>query len=137
MAPATGSPTTVTLTTWIEPLLLIPPDDQSWPVEETFRLGVRWLATFRATPHVADRAIMFIRRTLGLRNDAAITLVLDVLGDDVRSILRESRYAIAWLQIVLSNPLEGASTAPAGALLDRLAASGDNGAIEVQQALEA
>lgn len=118
-------------------LLLVPPDDARWPVEDTFRLGARWLAAYQATPHVADRAIVFVGRTLGLANDVAIHLVLTVLGDNIEAIRRSSQYVMAWLQAVLSNPPPGEPTARARRLLDRLAAAGDDWALAVQRQLEA
>ncbi len=118
-------------------LLLVPPDGGGWPVEETFRLGARWLAAYQGTPHVADRAIVFVGRTLGLANDLAIHLILTVLGDNIEWIRRSSQYVMAWLQGVLSNPPPGEPTARARRLLDRLAATGDDRALAIQQHLEA
>lgn len=118
-------------------LLLVPPDDSSWPIEETFRLGARWLAAYQGTPHVADRAIVFVGRTLGLANHLAIHFILTVLGDNIEWIRRSSQYVMAWLQAVLSNAPPGEPTARARRLLDRLAAAGDERALAVQQQLEA
>jgi hypothetical protein len=118
-------------------LLLVPPDDGTWHVEETFRLGCRWLAAYQGSPHVADRAIIFLGRILGLANDLAIQLVLDVLGDNIEWIRRSSRYVMVWLQAVLSDAPPGEQAARARRLLDRLAASGDSAALTVQQQLEA
>jgi hypothetical protein len=118
-------------------LLLVPPDGADWPLEETFRLGARWLAAYQATPHVADRAIVFVGKMMGLRDDLAIQIILNVLGEDIEMIRRSSQYTMAWLQVVLSDPPAGAAAGKARTLLDRLAAAGDNGALSVQQQLEA
>lgn len=121
-----------------EALLLTPSDNaEDWPLEETFKLGVRWLAAFQSAPHVADRAIVFVGRILGLLTDLGIDLVLRVLGDDIRSIRRESTYVTTWLEVVLTRAEPGNAVRKARALLDRLAGMGDDSAISVQQRLEA
>lgn len=117
-------------------LLLVPPDGAEWPFEDTFRLGARWLAAYQATPHVADRAIVFVGKLIGLRDNLAIHIILKVLGDNIQMI-RRSRYTIAWLQAVLTNPPPGTAARHARTLLDRLAAAGDDRALTVQQQLEA
>lgn len=118
-------------------LLLIPPDDRpDWPFEETFRLGVRWLKEYESAPQVADHAIRFVGHTLGIANDIAIHLILLVLGDDLRSIRRSSQFVGPWLQVILTKSSPSQVTGRARALLDRLAADGDEFALSVQQELE-
>jgi hypothetical protein len=118
-------------------LLLMIPDDASWPAERNFELGARWLAAFQGVPQVVDRAILYIGRTMGLRNDVATQVIFRTMGDDPRTILRESRYAVAWLQTLLTDPPDGEGTRRARALLDRMATTGDEDAIRAQHALEA
>lgn len=118
-------------------LLLVPPEETTqWPAKKTFEIGARWLKAYKSCPHVADRAILFIGRMLGLGNDLAIDLVLNVLGDNVTAIRRESPMAVAFLQVVLSNVPDTAGARRARALLDCLAAAGDDCALRVQQQLE-
>lgn len=120
-------------------LLLVPPENvpTGWPAEATFKLGVRWLKAFEATPHAADRAITFVGRMIGLNNDVATQAILSVLGDNIQRIRRESNMVVAWLQVILTQPTPGPGAARARTLLDRLAAAGDDWALNVQQQLEA
>ncbi len=119
-------------------LLLVPPAEADhWPLHETIQLAIRWLRAFQSSPHVADRALVFIGRMGWGRSDIGIELFLDVLGDNIASIRRESRYVVAWLQLVLADPPAGPAASKARTLLDRLAAAGDDHALSVQQQLEA
>jgi hypothetical protein len=118
-------------------LLPIPTQGSGWPVERTLEVSVPWFAAFQGAPHVADRAIEFIARILGLRSDLGTELILSVLGNNINSIRRSSRLVVAWLKVLLSNPPPGAATAGARTLLDQLAAGGDENALGLQQELEA
>jgi hypothetical protein len=119
-------------------LLLVPPMDSQWPVEDTRRLGLQWLCAYWSTPHVVDRAICFVGSVFGLYTGLAIQIVLKVLSDDIRMIRGASSYAcvVAWLKVVLSRPVEGEAAGRARARLDRLAATGEGDALAVQQQLE-
>jgi hypothetical protein len=54
-----------------------------------------------------------------------------VLGDNITTIRRESRYVVPWLQAVLTDPPTGPGASKARTLLDRLAAAGDDQALSV------
>ncbi|MCW6003770.1 hypothetical protein K1W54_04135 [Micromonospora sp. CPCC 205371] len=119
-------------------LLLLPPANANqWPLKETVQLAGRWLRTYQSSPHVADRALEFLGRTGLMRTDTGIELYLGVLGDDITSIRRQSRYVMAWLEIVLTDLPGGSAASRARTLLDRLAAAGDDHALSLQQQLEA
>jgi hypothetical protein len=118
-------------------LLLVPPRGANWPLEDTVRLGIRWFGAYPATPHVADKAIKFVARTVGVRRDLGVQMVLAVLGGDVQKMRRSSRLTVPWLQAVLSDPPPGQAATQARTLLDRLAATGDAAALAAQQGLEA
>ena len=119
-------------------LLLVPPDNLPdwWPLQETFKIGISWLRWYKAMPQVADRAITFIGRTVGIREPVGVMLGLAVLGDDTAAIRRGSDYAVPWLELVLKHPPTGKIGAQARSLMDRLAGAGFDDAIAVQRRLE-
>jgi len=121
-----------------EALLLVPPEGVTdWPWTRTMESGARWIAAFTGHAGLADRVITFVGKLLGLRSDLAISLVLRVLGNDVKPIRRQSQYTVAFLHAALRDPPPGTAAAQARVLLDRLAGDGDDHALQVQQELEA
>ena len=121
-----------------EALLLIPaPDGPRWPLPELVDLGLRWFTAFRGHARLADRAILFSARLFGFGHEISIRPVLSVLGENLGEIRRESRFAVPFLQAILTNSSSGPGVDEARHLLDRLAADGDERALHVQQQLEA
>ncbi len=118
-------------------LLLVPPEDGGhWPLRTTAELGMRWIGAFRSRADRADRAIMFAGRLFGLGTDLGIRIALSVLGDDVETLRRHSRYAVAFLRVALRDPPPGDAPRRARLLLDQLAVAGDEQALQLQQELE-
>lgn len=116
-----------------EALLLTPGDHATdWPWAETLAIATRWFAAYEATPTVADRAIKFVARLLGLDRPLAVQLALSVIGDDFKMIKRESRLTVHFTQIVLRTPPPEPLAAQVRTLLDGLAALGDEAALAVQ-----
>ncbi len=97
-----------------EALLLVPPEGVTdWPWTRTMESGARWIAAFTGHAGLADRVITFVGKLLGLRSDLAISLVLRVLGNDVKPIRRQSQYTVAFLHAALRDPRRPASTSSA------------------------
>ena len=86
---------------------------------------------------MASRAIYYVAYVHGVKNDEGARQVLDVLGDNIEAIRRESRVTTAWLRALLTDPPAGAAVGDAQSLLDRLAASGHEPSISLQRDLEA
>lgn len=115
-------------------LLLVIPADQPAP-EMRSDAWPRWFKAFRGTPHVADRAMTLLGQIGLLFTDTGTTMVLDVLGDDLRR-LRDSRMLYAWIERTLTRSVDGPATEQVRHLLDRLAANGDDEALAIQTKLE-
>jgi hypothetical protein len=118
-------------------LLVLPQDRPRWPLRELVDLGPRWFTAFKGHARLADRAILFFARLFGLGHEISIRPVLSVLGENLGEIRRESRFAVPFLQAVLTNSSSDPAVDEARHLLDRLAADGDEHALQVQQQLEA
>jgi hypothetical protein len=100
-------------------LLLVPPEEGAhWPLQSTAELGRGGVVAFRG------------------RAARGITVALGVLGDDVETLRRDSQYAVAFLRVALRSPPAGDAARRARLLLDRLAAAGDEQALQLQQELE-
>jgi hypothetical protein len=120
-------------------LLLSPPEGLacSWPWDRTSALVIRWVDALRSQPHVADRLIDVLIRLGWLRSPAATQMILTVLGNDVEAIERGCRMVTAWLRLVLLQAPEAVQDKlPVRTLLDRLAVSGNEDALALQQQLE-
>jgi hypothetical protein len=89
-------------------LLLILPADQPLPAV-TSDAWARWLKAFEKAPHVADRAITLLAQIGLLSTEQGITMILSVLGDDLRR-LRDSRMLYAWIELVLTRSADGPAT---------------------------
>ena len=101
-------------------LLVAAPDGPRWPLRELVDLGLRWFSAFRGHARLADRAILFSARLFGFGHEISIRPVPSVLGENLGEIRRESRFAMPFLQAVLTNSSSGLAVDEARHLLDRL-----------------
>jgi len=117
-------------------LLLLPPKDANdWPLEETLKLGARWVAAYQGRADRVDRTILFALRILGV-SDLSVSVILAVAGDNVAALQRESRYLVPFLGLALKDPGTSGESGLLRILLDRLAANGHEAALQLQQDLE-
>jgi hypothetical protein len=117
-------------------LLLLPPTHANdWPLEDTLKLGARWVAAYQDRADRVDRTILFASRILGL-SDLSVSVVLGVAGENVAALQRESRYLVPFLGLALKEPGASAGSGQLRILLDRLAANGHEAALQLQQDLE-
>ncbi|WEO94653.1 hypothetical protein A6P39_011915 [Streptomyces sp. FXJ1.172] len=122
-----------------EALLPLPPDGAPWPTSQTSDLVGRWVRAYPGSPRLAGHLIKVLLRLGWLPSPQATAAVLIVLGTDIPQIIRRPTMVVAWLRLVLKNQPQAAGSYKPNVqnMLDRLAAAGQEAALQLQRELEA